>query len=269
MNALRLCAVLLSLFAVAPAFQAPGAGLTPDAELQAALRRLVESSSPDEQRAALQFVAANAGAAHQRLLPQLLLFKEQSQSTREGMLFGALVEQLRIPPQDIVAAFVPLLEGASASRRASIGGVLAEFEDRSIDRGANFDRYARFMADAAPAGLVRYMFEVDADAALLAVARARVQVAAELRDLVWAQHVVADLRWQLRFGFVDAADLPGAASPAALAAAADLAAHSAWWARLAAAQLALEQPNLRAACSIDVLADDAHPLVRETARAAQ
>ena len=200
MITLRILAVLLPLLALAPAQVVPTAGIAPDAELQAGLRRLAEDSTPDEQRAAWRFLSENAGDAHVRLVPQLLLFKEQSRSTREGMLFGAVVEQLHIPAADIVAGLVPLFEGADATRRAALGGVLSEFEDRSIDRGANFDGYRSFLGGELSVGLLRYLYETDPDAALLSLTRARVQTAAEVRSLVWAQHAIADLRWQLRFG---------------------------------------------------------------------
>lgn len=263
MISLRLCAVLLPILAFAAPQSAPA--VAPDAELQAALRRLAEDSTPDARLAALRFLDENAGDAHARLVPQLMLFKEQSRSTREGMLFGVVVEQLRIPEGDIVAGLVPLFEGADATRRASLGGVLAEFEDRSIDRGANFDGYRGFLAGELPVGLVRYLYETDADAALLSLTRARVQDSAQVRSLVFAQHAIADLRWHLRFGYLSSADLPSGAAPAALEALGELAVHDEWWVRLAAAQLALEQRNLHAACAVDVLAEDPHPLVREVA----
>lgn len=263
MISLRLCALLLPLLAVAAPQGVPA--VAPDAELQAVLRRLTEDQEPDEMRAALRFLDENRGADHARLVPQLLLFKEQSRSTREGMLFGVVVEQLRIPEGDIVAGLVPLFEGADAARRASLAGVLSEFEDHSIDRGANFDGYRRFLGEELPVGLVRHMYATDADAALLTLTRSRVGAPAEVRSLVWAQHAVADLRWQLRFGYVSSADLPQAAASAALEALETLATHDEWWVRLAAAQLALEQPKLHGACALDALARDEHPLVREVA----
>jgi hypothetical protein len=269
MISLRLCALLLPLLAFAPAQDAPATGPAPDARLQSGLCALVEASGSDERRAALQFVAENAGEQSQRLIPQLLLFTEQSRSTREGMLFGALVEQLRIPQQDLVAGLVPLLEEAGAARRASIGGVLAQFEAHSIDRAANFDHYRPFLAAEAPVGLTRYLYESDPDAALITLTRARVRDAGALRALVHAQHVVADLRWQLRFGYISGTDLPAAAPLAALEALGELATHEAWWARLAAAQLAVEQPGLRSVIPVDALAEDAHATVREVAALAR
>lgn len=267
MIALRICTVLLPLLAFVPA---QGVGTpAPDAELQGALRRLAEDSAPDELRATLRFLDEKAGVAHARLVPQLLLFKEASRSTREGMVFGAVVEQLRIPEADVVAGLVPLFEGADAARRASLGGVLSEYEDRSIDRGADFDGYRPFLGGELPVGLVRYLYETDADAALLTLTRSRALERAELRELVLAQHEVADLRWRLRFGYLSRADLPRGASPESREALGMLAAHGEWWVRLAAASMALDEPGLRALVPLDALADDPHALVREVARAAR
>lgn len=268
MMSLKSAALLLSISAAFASQQVEtDVRVERDAALQNAIHALLDASSAEQQEHAFDSLLADAGPRHERLVRQLYLFSETSASTREGMLFGVVLERFSIPPTHVIAALVPLLEGAEAQRRAGIGGVLSQFEDRSIDRGANFDAYRPFLSGAAPSGLTRYLFETDPDAALSALVRTN--GANQTRDLLWAQHELADLRWQLNFGYLSRADLPGSAAPEHLAQLEFLSRHELWWARLAAVQLVLDEPGLRSAVPLDALAQDAHPVVKELALAAQ
>jgi len=267
---LRITAVLLSLFAALPAQEArTQATITPDQRMQDHIQRVLDAATAEDQEAALDVLSANAGAQHERLVRELFFFSEAADSTREGMLLGVVLDRLRIPPAHVIAALVPLLETDDPARRAEVGGVLAEYEDLSIDRGANFDAYRPLLERELPVGLVRHLYATDADAALLTLMRARMHDRAEVRALLQAQHVIAELRWQLRFGFLARADLPQEASPAVLDALGFLAGHEAWWVRLGAARLAEDQPALAAAAQLERLATDEHRLVREVASRAK
>ena len=236
----------------------------PDPALQDGLRRVLQAATPEAQRAALDFLRANAGPAHARLVPQVFLFLEAARETREAMLAGFVMAELAVPPADAVAALVPMLATDDAGRRAALGRVLSEYEDPSLDRGSDFSVYRPFLEAEPPPGLVRHLYEADPDAALLALTRAQVREQAELRALLLAGHELADLRWRLLHGFLPRADLPGAAAGRA-ASLELLAHHPRWWARCAALQLAREEPGLRALLPLEALASDAHPLVRELA----
>jgi hypothetical protein len=239
----------------------------PDPALQDGLRRVLEAATPEAQRAALDFLRANAGPAHGRLVPQVFLFLEGAQGTREAMLAGFVLDQLAVPPADAVAALVPLLASDDPARRAGLARVLSQYEDPSLERGSDFSLYRPFLEQEPAPGLVRHLYEADPDAALLALTRARVQAQAELRALLLAGHELADLRWRLLHGFLQEADLPRATAERS-ASLELLARHPHWWARCAVVQLAREQPGLRALLPLEALAADAHPLVRELARAA-
>lgn len=242
-----------------------------DPAVQSALRRVLDANAPAERRAALDALRDLAGPRNARLVRQLLLFAEGSKTTREGMLFGVVLAELDVPRDDVVDALAPLLEDAETDRRASIAGVLAAYEGKTLVRGADFTLYRARLAGPGgpPPGLVRHLYETDADAALLAVTRARAEDPAELRALLWAWHELADLRWKLRLRYLDPDDLPGAADPEALGQLGALATNEHWWARLAAARTALEHPALRGSVPLADLARDEHPLVREWALEAQ
>jgi hypothetical protein len=255
----------------------PGAALAqqadvlprPDPALQAGIRRVLDAPDEAEQRAALEALRADAGPEHAALVPQLFLFSHAATDTREGMALGVVLAALAIPPADVIRALVPLLESEDPDARAEVGNVLSEYEDRSIERGADFGAYRPYLEGperALPSGLVRHLFEVDPGAALRALARAQVRDPSELRGLLWAEHEVADVVWKLRHGFRTGAEL-ARTEPEALSELAALARHPRWWARLHAARVAAEEPALRAAVSMEALVSDPHPLVREAASA--
>jgi len=265
--------LITALLALAPTTAAPRSPQElervqeprPDPVLQDRLRALLAADTAEEQARLLEALRTGAGAGNAHLVQQLLLFSEASRSTREAMLFGFVRARLPLANEEIVNALVPLLEGAHAPRRASIAGVLSEFEDLSAERGVDFTIYRPTLEREAPEGLVRHLFDTDADAALLVLLRARVRDPAETRALLWAWHVLADLRWKLRFGFLAPEDLAHP-DPEVLRSLDTLAHSPRPWARLAAARIALEQPGLGSAAGIERLAQDENALVRETAR---
>ena len=236
--------------------------LRPDPALQAGIRRLVAAASPDEQHRALDALRAEGGGAHERLVPQLLLFSREARDTKEAMVLGFVLRQLAVPAEHVLRALVPLLESPDVELRADVGGVLSEYEHLSPDRGADFSVYRPFLEGEPPPGLVRHVLATDPGAALLVLTRAQVRDLAELRALLWAEHEVADALWKLRNGFVTAEELPRAASEA-LAQLDFLARHARWWARAFAARIGSQEPGL--AVRMEELRGDPNALVRELA----
>src|SRR5262245_14387984 len=168
-----LAALLVHLASLA---QQPGSsGLpSPDPALQAGLRQVLAARDPTEQRAALELLRAGAGPAHARLVPQLFLFLQEAHDTREGMLPGLVLKELAVPAGDVVGALAPLLEGADRPLRRALGRVLSQYEDRSVERGADFSVYRPMLEREPPPGLVRYLVESDPHAAFLLLARTQV-----------------------------------------------------------------------------------------------
>lgn len=257
-----------ALLALLPTFaQVQDPWPAPDPALQGGLERLLESDTPATRAAAFESLRANAGAGHARLVQQLMLWSERSRDTDTGMLPGIVHAELAIPATDVVEALLPLLASDEPARRAAVARVLSEFEDHDNLRGADFSLYRPYLRGEAPPALVRHLFATDPDAALLTLLLVQVTEPAEQRPLLLAQHELADLRWRVRHGFLARATLERDA-PAATAALTLLATHARPWARLAAATLAAEEPALRGAARLDLLATDLDPLVRSTARAA-
>jgi hypothetical protein len=253
---------LAALLQAAPALQ--GTRPVPDPALQAGIERLLAATDEAEHRAALAALEVAGGDEHERLVRELFHFGRAATDTREAMLLGVVLAELRVPAAHVVRALVPLLESDDARLRRDVGGVLSEYEDRSLDRGASFTVYRDLIAAGPTPGLARHLFETDPGAALLALAHAQVTDPAELRALLWAEHEVADLRWRLARGFL-APDVLDARAAAALRELGFLARHPRWWARLAAAEVARAEPALRAGVPLEELRRDEHALVRAAA----
>jgi hypothetical protein len=121
-------AALLVLSLVASAQKvAPEKLPAPDATLQAGLRRLLDAPNEVEQRQAFEFLRANAGTAHERLVPQLFRLLVLATDTRDAMLAGVVLAELDVPSEHVIGALVPLLDGADAGLRAALGGVLSGY----------------------------------------------------------------------------------------------------------------------------------------------
>lgn len=239
----------------------------PDLELQRGLARLLASDTQATRTEAFEFLRSNAGAKHARLVQQLMVWSERSRDTDTGMLPGIVQAELALPATDVVEALLPLLASEESARRALVAGVLAQYEDQDVLRGADFSIYRPYLRTEAAPALVRHLYATDPDAALLTLLFTQVPDLAEQRPLLLAQHELADLRWRLRHGFLARGTLERDA-PAALAALRQLSTHARPWARLAAATLAAEEPSLRTVARLELLADDPDALVRATARAA-
>lgn len=264
MNPIHLSAALLLTLAPSARQVAPERLPQADPAQLAAIRAVLDAATLDGRAAALAALRAGAGARHERLVPELFRLLQQATDTREGMAFGVLIEALPIPPEHVVEALLPWLESEDVALRAAVGNVFAEYEDRSPDRGASFTVYRPFLARGAPLGLVRHLFATDPGAALLAFARLEVREGDELRALLWAEHSLADALWRFHFASSPPADFERA-EPEAVAQLAVLASHPRWWARLAAVELGLREPVLRARLPLEALARDGHALVRERA----
>lgn len=260
--------LLLAAAVAAPrAAQEDGARLEPDPVLAAAIEDALSPATEEALEHSLERLRELARPDPRALVCQLFLYSESATTTKGAMAFGVLAEQLRIPDLAIVRALVPLLETRDAARRRALGGVLAEFEHASVDRPPSFAIYRPFLEEpmragaAPPPGLVRHLYETDAGSALLLLARLDRLERHELAEILWAEHVIADVLWKHAHGFLP----PDRVEPAAAGELARLAAHGRWWARLYALRVMGETPAFRDPAAIRRLADDAHPLVREAA----
>jgi hypothetical protein len=85
-------------------------------------------------------------------------------------------------------------------------------------------------------------------------------VRAEAGNIVWAEHVVADVLWKQENGFFKRDEI----TPDAVEQLDQLARSDHWWVRLYVAEILRGQPEFRTGAMVARLAQDVHPSVRKT-----
>ena len=237
-----------------------------DISYQAALAAI--AGAPD--RAARDAATDNLITINQRdlnrLVPQVVLYAARNEKDPAALaVAGHVFKRLQGDKQGVIAALAPLLDDADAAIRKLTADLLRGYEDRSAVRPPDFTVYhalleADFRALRSPqSSLVQFMFEGDPGAALLTIMRAsQLRDPAEIKPILWAEHVVADLLWRRQFGFVkrDAVD------PAVVRELDKLSQHKSWWARMYVAEIIRKYPELGTKVIRDRLAADPHDLVK-------
>lgn len=240
-----------------------------DEAYQSIISEYLTSSDINAITSALERLMALNGGDSRRLVAQLVwrLAKER-QNERVNALAGRVFEQWDHARIGIVGALLPLLDDVDADIRYAAGRLLRGLEDRSALRPPDYSVYhafleADFRAGRAPqASLVTFMYEGDPGVALLTMMRAsQMRDPAELKPILWAEHVVADLMWRRQFGFVE----PKAVNAAVVRELDKLSQHTAWWARLYVADIIRKNPELGTKAIRERLAADLNELVRKSA----
>lgn len=262
-----LAALVLPILCGAPR-GAQGTGHDP--RVQGAIRALVDAPDAASRERVLAGFATLGDAGRARLVRQLFLFTEGARTTRDAMVFGALVRRNAWTADDVVAPLVPLLEGADEPRRAALARVLAHYEGRGLHTPADFALYRPYLIDEADGdaeggaggvrdALARHMVETDPAAAVRELARGVADSARLARDAAALDRALRDA-W---FGAGGRDAAPGSDGRDALRA---LAESEHWWARLAAARAAREGVGLARVVALEALDDDEHAFVRDAAR---
>jgi hypothetical protein len=105
------------------------------------------------------------------------------------------------------------------------------------------------------------MFNRDPGSAVLTLQRSTGPAAREQwSPIIWAEHQVADVRWQWRWGFLPNDQVHDLAK----AAVSRLVTHPEWWARLYVAQVMRQYPTFRDEKLITALIADEDEAVRST-----
>ena len=246
--------------------------LSADPTWQAAIARVVTAATEQQQSDALNQLRARDDATRRQLVRQLLYYSSRAHDTADAMAAGAILHKLDIPDQAVTEALVPLLGTTDQDLGKSVQNILGGIEGRAAGRTPDFSAYREIIADAVretngpPDALIRYMYESDPGAALLTLMRAyQLRQPATLKTLLWAEHVVSDVLWKQRNGFLN----PDEIEPAGAAELARLARHEAWWVRLYVAEIMRQHPAFRQPALVERLKRDAHHLVREAVSAAE
>ena len=271
-----ICMVVLSSVAYAgmPVLgeEQPTATLTiqPDDAHQAAIADLSRATSAAAFRIAMQRLTDMGEPDRKQLVSQLLWYAVlHRENTRTPALIGRVLKQIDASKEVIVTALVPHLDNTDATIRAVVKVLLHGYEDASAERPPDFSTYrsileADFRAGREPrASLVRFMYETDPGTGLRTMVRAMgLRRPEEIKPILWGEHVVAELFWKRRFGFIERSGV----DPAAVRELDKLARNPAWWVRLYCACVLKGNSELATHEMLGRLTADPHPVVKEVAR---
>jgi len=257
-----------------PALGAPAAStpdLAPDGVFQAAIARVEKAVTPDDARQQMDALLSLGERDQANLIGQLLWYSARHVGDRRARaMVGRAFRQIAAPKDVVVTALVAHMDDRDAAVRSDVRELLKKYEDRSATRPPDFSTYRAIIEDDVRRGreprasLIEWMYQSDEGAAVHAMLRAyQLRDPAEIKPILWAEHVVADLLWKQRYGFL----APNATDPAALQQVEAMSRHPRWWARLYAAEVIRRHPELATPGAIDRLAADGNALVRASALA--
>lgn len=222
--------------------------IEPDPAIQTAIQGLILSETDDGIDEHLRVLREESGDRFSRLIPQLLYHAQRADGMRERMLPGFIIEELGIADRQLVFALIPFLGTGDADVEETVRDWLRGTEDRSPLRPSDYSHYQAFLeaevrhGNDPPRGLVGHMYESEPGLGLLTLMRSYIRYnPAETKPILWAEHLVADVLWKWKHGFLDR----GKVEPEALEALEELAQHSRWWARLYVAEIMREHPKFR------------------------
>lgn len=242
--------------------------IQPDPAIQTAIARVAEADNGAQQQTAIQQFSEFDQVSRSELIRQLVYFGSRARNTKAAMTVGVALRRLDAPDDAIARALAPCLETTDAEVAKSVRNILGGLEKRTAGRRPDFSVYHGIVADCVregeplPDGLIRYMYDADAGMAMLTLMRAhQLRAPEEVKAILWAEHVVADVLWKQQYGFL----APNEIEPAALVELSKLARHNTWWARLYVAEVMRQNVEFRRAELIGALARDVNELVRATA----
>lgn len=190
---------------------------------------------------------------------------DENERARIKAFVGLSLSRLAASKDALVSSLAPQLDNREDAIRMMARELLIGFEDRSASRTSDFSAYRAAIEEETRAGreprtsLVLLMYESDPGLALQTMTRAcQLRDPAEIKPILWSEHVVAELFWKRRFGFV-ARDAVEASAVRALD---DLSRHPRWWVRLYVAELICQNAELAERSIVDRLKSDDDTRVR-------
>lgn len=233
------------------------------------LKSASDTESFDRQAKDLARLGADQGLT---FVEQLLHYHAQNQGDpATSGLVGRALESSRLSKVQIVRAVVTHLENVDPIVVSLTRDWLRGYEDHSVTRPPDFSIYRDLIEEAvragrdAPTALVRHMYQSDPGTAFLTMIRGmQLRDPGEIKPLLWGEHVVAELLWKRRYGFVESR----AVDPAVTAELEKLSRHSEWWVRLYVVECLNRHPELAAHGMRDRLTTDRDERVRDAAREA-
>ena len=249
----------------------------PDPQIQKQIGKVLNPGRDGARRDELQILAEMGGPDYEKLIPQLLYYSVYGtdpagkHDLKEGMALAGISDLLKIsqiPDCDGAVALFghPPSDSMDAKLRQKLREVFDGFDIAFFQE--LLQSRLRTGQDL-PLELIPYMYQRNPAEALLTMARTMAiqktweESRKQWRSLIWAEHVVSDTLWKHDHEFLD----PTQVEPEAAAQIEKLAGDNEWWVRLYAAEIMRQHPGFRRAELLQKLAQDDHPLVRQSAEA--
>ncbi len=238
----------------------------PNQTVQQALIELYPLNSQEDLHSKARRLEALSGG-RDRLMRDLVWFGSRTADTRGGMVPAVVVNTLAISDREIVSALVTILGARDDGFRKEAEQLVRDLEPGLRQCRGTFEILGDFIRSGdqqtaePPLPLVQFIFRTHPANALRAMTSEFLRDSpAQTRELIWAEHVVADAIWKKENQFTDALAEVGRDVAEQLDA---LAKHRQWWVRLYAAEVLRRHPELGEPETIKQLRQDAHELVRE------
>ncbi len=261
-------AFVVSVIAVASvnAAENPVVEITPDNSCQTSLENLINAPDRPSFNRQVDQLIERQGDDGRSLIPQLVWYvARHQQETRTKAFVGRVLARIATPKSVIVETLVPHLSNKDAAIRGVVKELLAGYEDRSATRPPDYSAYRALIEADVQAGreprtsLVQFMYASDPGTALQTMVRAtQLRAPEEIKPILWSEHVVSELFWKRRYGFVERS----AVDAAVVREIETLSRHARWWVRLYAAEIVKAHPELGEADVVKRLKDDADQRVR-------
>lgn len=241
--------------------------IAPDASIQSSLANL--ASAPDRSafnRQVDQLIERQSDDGRP-LIPQLVWYAARhQQETRTKAFVGRVLASIATPKNVIVEALAPHLDNNDVAIRGIVRELLMNYEDRSATRPPDFSAYRALIEADVRAGrepqssLLQFMYASDPGTALQTMVRAaQLRAPEEIKPILWSEHVVSELFWKRRYGFVERS----AVDAAVVREIETLSRHARWWVRLYAAEIVKAHPELGESSVVKRLKEDADIRIRE------
>lgn len=259
--------MFISLASVSVAQTAPPTFEKRD-DFQALIAQYAAADDDANRRQLLNRIRALDASPHHEAIRQSIAFVADATSTREAMGAAQLIRELKGSDQSLVESVMPLLDATDAKLVETADNILAGLEHRSAERRPDLSVYRELLADGIrnheprPDALIMHMYDADPGYAMLTLMRVhQLREPDAIKEILWAEHVVSDAQWRQRYGFLPEDE----SDPQAVNQLAGLARHDAWWARMYVAAVMRQNASLRSDTDIQMLQQDADPLVRQEA----
>ena len=186
-----------------------------------------------------------------------------------AVLFHSLKDKGHINDNDIIEGASRLLGDDDDTLVRQAENLLGEVETEPLRQRPQYGQYQSFFnfkeeqnQEVSP-GLFSYLFKQNAGEAfdLMLITRGEKQSDRERRDLLWNKYIVADFLWRVEHEFAETEPLPQTVVDSVD----HLAQSHVWWARLYAAEVMRQHPELRQTELVRTLRKDEHDLVRQVA----